>query len=135
MTHFTSLESHANLDLVAILEKAESMVQLGLKIVVADAARELDFLDFDRLLLLFRFLFTLILLKSEFPVIHDSAHGRRRLRRDHDKIKTLVNGQILRGIDGYDPELLSVLADKSYLRNGDFLIDQMFFFADMRHLQ
>ena len=58
MTHFTSLESHADLDLVAILEKAESMIQLGLEIVVADAAGELDFLDFDRLLLLLRFLFT-----------------------------------------------------------------------------
>ena len=56
MTHFTTLELHADLDFVSVVKKTACVLELGFEIMRIDAAGKLNFLDIDRLLFLFRFL-------------------------------------------------------------------------------
>ena len=61
MTHFASAEADGNLDLIAVLDKFESVVELGVKIMGVDVEREANLLDFNDMLIFSGFLFSLCL--------------------------------------------------------------------------
>ena len=76
MTHLTTAETQYDLDLVAVAEKTQSMLDLGVEVVLLYAARKLNFLEFDRCLLLFGSFFLLFAFKAELAVVHYTAYRR-----------------------------------------------------------
>ena len=80
MAHFPSAEADGNLDLVAVLQKALCVTQLGVEVVGIDVERQTDFLDFDDALVLAGFLFPFGLLETELAVIDNLANRGLGLR-------------------------------------------------------
>ena len=76
MSHLSASEADRNLDTVAVSKEFECRLELGLKVVLADARGHADLLDVHDTLVLLGFLFTLCLFKAEFAVVHDLADGR-----------------------------------------------------------
>ena len=94
MTHFTTLELHADLDFVSVVKKTACVLELGFEIMRIDAAGKLNFLDIDRLLFLFRFLFLLVTFEAELSVVHYAANGRSGIGRNFHKIQILAIGKL-----------------------------------------
>ena len=78
----------------------------------------------DRLLLL-GFVRLLLRLVLELAVVHKTADGRRGLRRDLDKVKPLLVGDVLRLRGRHDAELLTGSTDETDLAVPDLLVDLM----------
>jgi hypothetical protein len=92
MRHLAALEAQAGLDLVAVAEEADSLVLLGLVVVLVDGDRELDLLDDNDLLLLARCAVALVLLVEVLTVVLDLADGRNGVGRDLDQVERLLAG-------------------------------------------
>ena len=114
LNSITSLELDNNLDLVSAGKETASVVDLGLEVVGINGAGKSDLLDVHDLLLLFRFLFLFIALKTEFSVINYLAYGRISLSRDHYEIESLVVCMILRCGNGEQSHLLALRSDDTY---------------------
>ena len=76
MGHLAATETQRRLDLVAVMEKADRLVLLGLVVVLVHRDRELDFLDDDDLLLFARRPLALVFFVEEFAVILNAANRR-----------------------------------------------------------
>ena len=73
--HLPSAEAKAGLDFVAALQKLDSLILLGLIVMLVNGDGELDLLDDDHLLFFARGAFGLFLLVEEAAVVLDSADG------------------------------------------------------------
>ena len=111
---------------IAGLQKAQRVVDLGIKIVLVDVQGELYLLELDDALILFRFFFALLLIEPVFAVIHDLAHRRRRLRRDLDEIKVSLRGDPERFGTGHDAQLFAAVGDHADLAIPDLFVDLQF---------
>ncbi len=80
--HLTASETQRCLYLVAIVQKANGLIFLGLIVMLVDGDRELDFLDGDDLLLFAGSPFTLIFFVEEFAVILNAANRGHGVGRD-----------------------------------------------------
>jgi len=78
MRDFPAPEHDGNLCLVAFLDKAPRMLDFELQVMFVSLGSELNFLQLDLDLLLFRLLQLLALLILEFAVVHDAANRRNR---------------------------------------------------------
>src|SRR3954469_16291220 len=123
MRHFTAAEEDRRLDLVAVREEALDVLLLELVVVLVDLGPELDFLDFDDLLVLLRRPRALLLLVLIAPEVHDPADRRDRRRGGLHEGEPLLprNGQGLRR--RHDPELRAVLVDDADFADPDAFVD------------
>ena len=129
MGNFSTLESHCNSDLVTVLKETLCVLDLGFKVVYVDAVRKADLLNLNHLLALAGFLFLLLLLEAILFVVHDAANGRLRRGGDKNEVIAFILREIecLSGI--HDSELLTVVADNSYLRCGDLFVNKLGFLS------
>ena len=123
-------EANRNLDLVAVLQEAASVLYLGVQVADVDIRRQANLFDLHDTLILSRFLLALCLLEAEFTVIHDLADRRLSLRRDFDQIHALFYGDILCLLNRQNAELFAVVTDQTNFLVADLFIDLMFHAAD-----
>ena len=79
---------------MTVLKKAPHMLAFEVIVMFFSLWPQLDFLYKNNLLLLFRLLEAFTLLVLILTEIHDSANGRLFVRRDLDKIQTLLLGHL-----------------------------------------
>lgn len=132
MGHFASAEPNGNLDLVAGLQKFNRMIQFCVKIIGIDVQRQAHLFDVDDLLILFRFLITLGLFKTEFTIVHNAANRRFRLGSNFDKVKIFFHGDALGLLAGNNPQLAAVSVDHPDLFVPNLLIDLQFLVANSK---
>ena len=94
MGHLAATETQRRLDLVAVMEKADRLVLLGLVVVLVHRDRELDFLDDDDLLLFARRPLALVFFVEEFAVILNAANRRHGVGRNLHQIETALAGDL-----------------------------------------
>ena len=126
VSHLAASELQTDANLVAILQKADSTIDLGIKIVSIDTAGKLNFLDLNSRLLLFRFLVTLIALVAVFTVVHSAANRRSSLRRDEDEVHTVIESICTSLADGHDTQLIAILIQHTRFFDFDLIVDQQF---------
>jgi hypothetical protein len=120
--HLAAFEAEAGLHLIAVGEKADGLVLLGLVVVLVDGDRELDFLDGDDLLLLAGGAFALVLLVEELSVVLNLADGRIRIGRDLDEVKRTLTSNFERVERRHDTELFAVFVNDANLASTDAVV-------------
>lgn len=130
MGHFPAAEADRNLDLIAALQKAYRLVNLGLKVMRIDIHRHPDFLDLHCFLVLSRFFFPFGLLIAVLAVIHDPADVGRSLGGDIHKVQALFNRQSERLPGWHNAQLVAVSINDADFLFTDFLVNQHLFFAN-----
>jgi hypothetical protein len=111
-SHLPAAEAHGDADVLAVLEKATSVPDLEVHVVVVGLGPELDFLELVRLLLLLGFLGRFLLFVLVFPPIHESDDGGACARSDLNEIESGFSGLFACFVEGDDPDLLSVGVDE-----------------------
>ena len=109
--HLASTEEDCGLDLIALIQKAQHVVLLGLVVVIVHVDAKLHFLNCDRLLVLLGFAFLFLLLVQKFPIIHDAANRRLRGGRNLYQIQILFAGHLERFKGRQDSDLLTFVAN------------------------
>ena len=92
MGHLAAAKAKAGLDFVAFVKEADSLVLLGLVVVLVDGNGELDLLDDDDFLALACSALALFLLVKITAVILNAADGRDGIGRDFDQIQAALSG-------------------------------------------
>lgn len=92
MRHLAATEAQGDLHLIAILEEFLGIADFAFKVMIIGTRPHLDLFDLNDLLLLAGFGFALLLFIFELAEIHDLTHGRFRIRRNLDQIKTCFFG-------------------------------------------
>jgi pimeloyl-ACP methyl ester carboxylesterase len=102
--HFTAAKAQRDLDLVTFIKEAAGCPHLHIIIMIIDHGPDLDFLEFDDLLLLAGFRKAFLFLELELAVIEDLGDWRLGIWRDLNKIKAcfLGHGNGLAGRDNTD---------------------------------
>ena len=121
--HLAAAEAQAGLDLVALGEKADDLIFLGLVIVLVDGDGKFDFLDDDDLLPLSRGTFALFLLVEEAAVILDSADRWHRSRRNFDEIEPTFARDFERFKGLEDSKLFAVFVDDADFARANPIVD------------
>src|SRR5258705_4624305 len=107
MGHLTAFEAERSLHLVAFAKKADSLILLGLVVMLIDGDRELDLFDGDDLLLLARGAVALVLLVEELAVVLDLADGGNGIGGDLYEVQRTFAGH-LEGLKGsHDAKLFA----------------------------
>ncbi len=123
MRQFTAAEHDRDLDLIALVQELPDVVGLGLKVVDIDFRPVLHFLDRNHVLMLLGFLGALALLILILAIIHDPAHGRRRIRRHFHQIETTILCFDQRVLGPHYPELIALLVNDADLARPDPFVD------------
>ena len=92
------------------------MVELGLQIMLADVAGQLQFLQLGCLLVFADFFLPLLAFKAVSAEIHNFAYRRLALRRDLDEVKPRFKRHPKRLLDAEHADLLARRVD-----HADFL--------------
>jgi hypothetical protein len=134
--HFAPAEKDRRLDLIALVQKPQHVVLLGLVVVIVHVDAELYFLNRDRLLVLFGLALFLFLLVQEFPIIHDAANRRLRCGGNFYQVKVLFAGHLKRFERWQDADLLALIADYADFACANTLIcaDKTFIDTNLRSL-
>jgi hypothetical protein len=106
------------------------VINLGIEVISVDKTGELNFLNFNNLLLFTGFLFLFVTVKTEFAVVHNFTYGRVSLSAHHNEIKSLVVCSFQSLCKSDDTVLCAVVADYTdvcVLRKLDFFVDFMLF--------
>ena len=127
MAHFTTAEAQYYLDLVAVSQKSDGVLHLGLEIVGLDTAGKLDFLDLDHVLFFLCFFFSLLLLETVFAEVDHFAYRGLSARRDKHQVKSLIVRDAECSLGTHDPELVSGGAYDSDFFEADVFVKQCFF--------
>ena len=132
MAHLSTAESHADLDLVAALQKFLCLIDTRIKIMNIDIAGKPYLLDLYNLLLLTRFLLSLFTIEAIAAVVHNPAYRRLRRRRYQYKVEIFLirHPQSFRQL--YHAQLFSLRTDKPYFVGMNGLIDLHFFCANCK---
>jgi len=123
MRHLTTPEAQGDFNLVALLEEAADRFHLGVVVVLIDTGAQLDFLDFNDLLLFARLGRLLLFKKAEFPVIENFADRRLRGRNDLDEIQPGLIGGLLRILSLHDAPVVTFGVDELDFASANFSID------------
>src|SRR5688572_10160205 len=115
-------EEDGRLDLVAFAEEPLDVLLLELIVVLVDLRPELDLLDEDHLLVLFRRSGALLLLVLVLAEVHDPAHRRHGGRRDFHEIQSLAARERQRLRRRHDPELLPGIVNHANFTDPDALV-------------
>ena len=128
--HLASAEENRCLNLVALTQKAQNVILLGLVIVVVHIDAELDLFYGDRLLVLLGFALFLFLLVEILPVIHDAAYGRLRGGRNLNQVQTLFAGFPDRFVRRHNPEHIAVIVNHANFAGPNAVVDADKTFVD-----
>jgi hypothetical protein len=120
-------EAKCDLDLVTLLQKILNELGLEPKIVFAHTRRETHFFQGLRLLRLAGLSLFASLLVFEPPIIQDLANWRLSHGTDLDEVHVFAPCHVERTRQGNDPELFTVLANKSYFTRTDLIVDSKVF--------
>lgn len=115
MGHLASAETERCFDLVAIAEEADSLVLLGLVVVLVYRDGELDFLDDDDLLLLACGAFGLVLLVKVLAIVLNAADGRDSIGRNLYEVEATFTGDFECVERGHDAHLFAIFVDDANL--------------------
>src|SRR3984957_4535844 len=111
MGHLAALETQRGLDLVAFTQETNSLVLLGLVIMLVNSHGKLHFLDYDDFLLLARRAVALVLLVKEFAVILNAAYRRLGGGRNFHQIQATLAGNLQCFEGRENSELFTVFVD------------------------
>jgi len=116
-------ETQLNSDLHVVVQEFDGVVEFGLEIVRINIRAELKLLHAPagRLVAFLRFGFFV----EELAVVDDAADGRRRVCGDFDEVELPVAGQLPRGIELHDAELLLGVVYDSHFAGADFAVSAM----------
>ncbi len=123
VSHLAAAESKAGLDLVAIDEEADSLVLLGLVVVLVDSDGELDLFDDDNFLLFACGALALFLLVEVAAVVLNAADGGNGVGRDLDEIEAAFAGDPESFKGRQDAHLFAVLVDYADFACADTVVD------------
>ncbi len=127
MRHFATPEAQSHFDLVALGNELTKLAHLDIKVVLVGLRAQFDLFDLNLTLLALRFVQALGFLKLEFAVIHDSANGRLRGRRNFHQVQISIFCHHHRFAKRFDASLLTVFIYQSNLKSGDLSIDSGIF--------
>lgn len=120
--HLAALETERCLDLVAIAEKADGLILLGLVVVFVYRDRELNLFDDDDLLLLAGGAVALVFLIEELAVVLNFADGGNGVGGYLYEIQRAFAGH-LKGFErSHDAKLFAVLVDDANFAGADTFI-------------
>lgn len=131
MGHLAASEAYGDLDLVAGGYEFAGVIDFRVEIVRVDIERKPNFLNFDGFLIFSRLFLSFCLFKSEFSVVHYFADGRLSRRRYLDQIEIFFLGEPQSPLRGHYAELFAAVGNNPDLRVADFLVDLLFFAADV----
>src|SRR5215470_6909396 len=120
--HLASAEEDRGFDLVALAQKTQHVVLLGLVVVIVHVDAELHFLDRNRLLVLLGLALFLLLLVQEFPVIHDAANRRLRCGGNLYQVEVTFAGHLERFERRQDADLLAFIVNHANFARANTLI-------------
>src|SRR5687767_256756 len=129
--HLPAPELDGRLDLVAVREELQDVLDLEVVIVVVDVRSELHFFYLCRLLFLLRVLLLLLLLIDELSEVHDPADGRVGGRRDLHEIETGLSRLLESVGHRNDAERLPLFSDQSDFLPPDLVVDSNRFLIDL----
>jgi hypothetical protein len=121
--HFAAPEAQGDFHLVSLLEKPPDGLHLDAIIVIVNSRAQLDFLNFDDLLLLSRLRGFFLLKKAEFAVIQYLADRGARRGNDFDEIKSCVLGCLLGLVNVDDAAIVAVGVDQLYFADTDVMVN------------
>ncbi len=119
VSHFTSPESHRNLDLVPVREKPHHVAHLDVEVMAVSVRTKLDLFDLDGFLLFSGFRFPFLPFVLELSVVHDLANGRAGGRRNFDKVQARLVREFNSSFGMNNSDVLTVGTNKSNFR-GDY---------------
>lgn len=122
MRHFPASEEDRGLHLIAVVEKAQDVVLLGLIIVLIYVDAELHLFDRDDLLVLLGGTFLLFFFVEILAVVLNFADWRIGIGRDLDQIKTSFTGYFERFEGWYHAELVSFVVNDADFAGANALI-------------
>src|SRR6266498_1201779 len=120
--HFAAAEENRRLDFVALIQKAQHVVLLGLVVVIVHIDAELHFFDRDGLLVLLGFAFLFFLLIKKLPIIHDAANRRLRGGGNFYQIQVLFASHLERFKGWHDADLLAFVANHADFARANTII-------------
>lgn len=123
MAHLSTSETKHYLDLVAIAKESYSVLHLGFEIVRFDTAGQLNLLNLDNVLLLFRFLLAFFLLEAVSSVVYYAAYGGLSVGGNENEIESLIVCNGTRRIRAHYAELVAVGTYNSDLFEANVLIE------------
>lgn len=92
MGHFATPKTQGHLNLIAFAQKLQHRAHFDVIVMLVCTGAELDFFDFNDVLLFAGLSLTLLLLILEFAEVHDLADRWLRVRRDFDQIQSGLLG-------------------------------------------
>lgn len=111
--HLAALEAQRELDLVALLEELAGVVDLDLKVVVADLhGLHLDFFELTAANAGAGLVGFLLLLVAPLPVVHDLTDGRAGVGGDFDEVEPQLAGAPKGFGGGRGTDFIVVLIDQ-----------------------
>jgi len=123
VSHLATTEAKAGLHLVAVIEESDSLIFLGLIVMLIHRDGELDLLDHNDLLLLLSCAVALFLLVEIAAVILNAADGRDRVGRNFDQIEAALAGDSQRFKGGKNAHLFAVFVDYADFTRANSIID------------
>lgn len=123
MHHFATAKEHCKLHLVPFFEKFHGVLGLDIAIVIVNFRPQTNFLQRHHMLFFLAQLLFAFLLVQIFPVIHDPADRRFRVRRNLHKVQSKVMGPKLGFLDINNTDLVIVFIDQADRIGSDPLID------------
>jgi hypothetical protein len=123
MGHLTAAKTQGRLDLVAVVQEANSLIFLGLVVMLVDSDRQLDFLNGDDLLLLARSPFALVFFVEVFAVILNAANRRYGVGRDLNQVESAFAGNFESFKGWENAELLSIFVNDANFTRAYPIVD------------
>src|SRR5699024_147502 len=120
----TSAEPDGNFDLILFGKEFFRVFKLRVEVMVFNSRGKTDFLDFDDLLLLARFLLFSLLFVLVFAVVHDTGNWRLCIRCNKHEVLFDTVRHLLSFLLRLDSKLGTVLSNQSDFFGTDSIIDK-----------
>ena len=127
VAHLTAVEHQNDLDLIALAEETQRMLDFGFEVMCVDTAGKLYLLDLDNILLFLCFLLSLFLLVAIASVVGNTTYGRLCVGGNEDKVKTLIVCGAKGVVGRHNTDLFTVGSDNSYFFSLNGLVYEQFF--------
>jgi len=121
--HLTATKTQGCLHFVAVMQKANRLIFLGLVVVLVDGDRQLDFLNGDDLLLFARSSFALVFFVEVFAVILNAANGWHGVGRDLYQVEAAFAGNFESFKGWENAELFSIFVNDANFTRAYPIID------------
>jgi hypothetical protein len=121
----TSPKSQGNLAFIAIVQKAPNIAHLDVVVAVISSGSELDFFDFNHLLLRLRFRGLLLLLVFELAVVHQTTDWGHRSRGNFNQINIQLTGHAQGVSQADNAQGLIFRAGEANLGGHDFTVQSV----------